>query len=339
MELITEGNTKLWVYRGKISKQMEVFYNPAKEFDRDTSVELVKILKPKTFLDLFAASGARGIRIANETDASVYLNDLNPKAVDLIRKNAKENGVDVKIFNEDANKLLVNLDEKLDFIDIDPFGSPIYFVENAIQKIRNGGYLGITATDVAPLYGSAPKRCLMRYGAYSYKVPFSREVGLRILIGAIQRIVSKYDKYAEPIFSFFGGYYYRVYFKLYRKNKPADLGFLSYKDLAREIFPFPVKTICSTNLIGPLYLGNLNKKYVLNKIKYEHKIISLLKEECCKQPFYYTTSEIAKALHVSEVKISKLETLENFSRTHFDPKGFRTSENLEKIKRIFIRAL
>ena len=52
MELITEGNTKLWVYKGKISKQMEVFYNPAKKFDRDTNVELVKILKPKKFLDL-----------------------------------------------------------------------------------------------------------------------------------------------------------------------------------------------------------------------------------------------------------------------------------------------
>ncbi len=338
MELITEGETKLWVYTGKISKEMEVFYNPAKKFDRDTNVELVKILKPKKFLDLLAASGARGIRIAKETGTEVYLNDLNSKAVELIKKNAKENGVEVKVFNEDANKLLVNLEEKFDFIDIDPFGSPIYFIENVIPKLTNGGYLAVTATDVAPLYGSAPKRCLMRYSAQSYKLPFSREVGLRILIGAIQRIVSKYEKYAEPIFSFFGGYYYRVYFKVYRKNRPAKLAYLSYSNLERKIFEIPIEEVKKGTVVGPLYIGNLNRKEILEKINYEHKVIELLKEECCKQPFYYTTSEIAKQLHVSEVGFSKLKDLEGFSRTHFDPKGFRTSENIEEIKRRFTQA-
>ncbi len=336
MELIEEGKTKLWVYTGKISKQMEVFFNPAKKFDRDTNVELIKILKPRNFLDLLAASGARGIRIANETGTEVYLNDLNPKAVELMKKNAKENGVEVKIFNEDANKLLVNLDQKFDFIDIDPFGSPIYFIENAIPKLTNGGYLAITATDVAPLCGSAPKRCLMRYSAQSYRVPFSREVGLRILIGAVQRIVSKFEKYAEPIFSFFGGYYYRVYFKIYRKNKPSDLAYVSYLNLERNIFKFPIKEIKEGIVLGPLYIGELNRKDILQKIDYEHKTIELLKEECGKPPFYYTTSEIAKHLHTSEVSFSKLKDLENFSRTHFDPKGFRTSENLEEIKKRFI---
>ena len=337
MELIKEGKTKLYVYTGKISKKMEVFYNPMKKLDRDINVEIVKILKPNNFLDLMAGSGARGIRVANECGTRVILNDINPNATKLIQKNAKINDVKVEIKNEDANKLLVNSEEKYDFIDIDPFGSPIYFIENSINKIKNGKYLSITSTDVSPLYGSSNKRCIKRYGAVSLRTPFSREIGLRILIGSVMKIASRYEKYAEPIVSFFDRYYYRVYFKVYRKNKIPEIGFLFYneKTLERNISEMKEFKCFKGKMAGPLYIGKLGKREIIEKIK-GFKIIDLLKEEIDFPPFYYTTTELARNLKKQEIKISKLEkNLSSFSRTHFDPKGFRTFENIEKIKGLF----
>ena len=337
MELIQEGETRLYVHTGKISKKMEVFYNPMKKLDRDLNVEIVKILKPNNFLDLMGGSGARGIRIANECNVKVILNDINPNAIKLMEKNSKLNNVKVEIKNEDANKLLINSDIKYDFIDIDPFGSPIYFIENAINKIRNGKYLAITSTDVSPLYGSSKKRCIKRYGAIPLKSPFSREVGLRILIGSIMKIASRYEKYAEPIISFFDRYYYRVYFKIYRKNKLPNIGFLFYneKNLERKICDMNDFECYKGKIAGPLYLGKLGRKDLLDKIK-NFKIIDLLKEEIEFPPFYYTTTEIAKKLNKPEIKMSKLkEGLSSFSRTHFDPKGFRTFDKIKKVEELF----
>ena len=337
MELIKEGKTKLYVYTGKISKKMEVFYNPMKKLDRDINVEIIKILKPNNFLDLMAGSGARGIRIANECGTRVILNDLNPNAVKLIEKNAKLNNVKVEIKNQDANKLLINSNEKYDFIDVDPFGSPIYFIENAINKLKNGKYLSVTSTDVSPLYGSSNKRCIKRYGAISLKTFFSREIGLRILIGSIMRIASMYEKYAEPIVSFFDRYYYRVYFKVYRKNKIPDVGFLFYdeKSLERKICQIDNFKCFKGKIAGPLYIGKLGRREILEKIN-GFKIIDLLKEEIDFPPFYYNTTEFAMNLNKTEIKLSKLEkNLSSFSRTHFDPKGFRTFDKIEKIKELF----
>ncbi len=339
MELLEEGKVKFYTYKGKISREMEVFFNPAKKLDRDLNVEIIKIIRPRNFLDLMAATGIRGLRIAkNFPNIEVILNDINKKAYDLMKKNAEINNLKVRIFNEDASKFLINSEEKFDYIDIDPFGSPIYWIEDAVRKLTNGGYLAITSTDLAPLVGSAKKKCLLRYSSVPLKSPFSREVGIRILIGAVQRIVAKYNKYAEPIFSFFGGYYYRVYFKIYRKNKVPDVGFLFYdrNSLERKFCRIDEFKNFDGDFSGPLYLGKLWRKELVNKIG-GFKIVDLIKEEMDFPPFYFTTYEFSSRFKSSEVSFSKLKKkLVDFSRTHFDPKGFRTNEKLEKIKRIFI---
>ena len=83
---IIEGTTNLLVpVEEKLLKKNPVFYNPEMEFSRDISVAVVGVLKPGKFCDLLSGSGARGVRIANETETwEVVANDVNPLAYELI---------------------------------------------------------------------------------------------------------------------------------------------------------------------------------------------------------------------------------------------------------------
>ena len=117
---------------------MHVFFNSVMKLNRDIAVEIIKnsFKKPKV-LDLLAGTGAKGLRIANELpNSAVVLNDGNPHAAKLIKKNAKLNKLSVEVFNMSANKLLKSSRKKYDFIDIDPFGTPISFLEDSIKKLR-----------------------------------------------------------------------------------------------------------------------------------------------------------------------------------------------------------
>ena len=65
---------------------------------------------------------------------------------------------------------LAMADASYQWIDIDPFGSPVPFIDSAIQSLARTGVLEVTATDTAALTGSslssqnddmAPKELLM----------------------------------------------------------------------------------------------------------------------------------------------------------------------------------
>ena len=183
MEFVLEDKTKLLVYKSPVpSKRMPVFYNPEKEFDRSLSVEVVRKIRPKKALDLLAASGARGIRFMKEAGVEVVFNDINSKAVKLIKENLKLNGLNARVYNCEANKLLYSLGESFDFIDVDPFGTPNPYLTSAIKFLKRGGMLAVTATDTAALMGAKPEAGLRKYHAHLFRHPFMKETGLRVLI-------------------------------------------------------------------------------------------------------------------------------------------------------------
>ena len=160
MKQLTEGITKLFVHTGLPTKKMKVFYNPVKEADRSLSVKVLKHFKPKHCLDLLCATGARGIRLMNESGVKdMTFNDSNPEALKLLKKNLRLNKLKARVFNKDANQLLYELKERFDFIDLDPFGSPNPYLESCIKFLQRKGLLGVTATDTAVLVGAKPKAC------------------------------------------------------------------------------------------------------------------------------------------------------------------------------------
>ena len=61
------------------------------ELSRDLSIVIAELVKPKIAGDVMAGCGARGIRIVNELKYQVWLNDLNPQAYQLIKKNSELN--------------------------------------------------------------------------------------------------------------------------------------------------------------------------------------------------------------------------------------------------------
>lgn len=66
--------------------------------------------------------------------------------------------------------------EQFDVIDLDPYGCPSTFLDAAIQAIKEGGLLLVTATDMAVLAGNAAETCYSKYGAVSLRIKSCHEM-------------------------------------------------------------------------------------------------------------------------------------------------------------------
>src|SRR3989338_409005 len=150
-EIIKEGSAIIMISKiGKISKEIGVFYNPVMGFNRDISVLLLNSIHKKgmQIADPLAASGVRSIRFLKELNKdkikNIYINDFNNDAIKSIKENLKLNKIKynnnkkIIIKNEDANLFLLN-STGFDYIDIDPFGSPNFFLDAACRRIARDG--------------------------------------------------------------------------------------------------------------------------------------------------------------------------------------------------------
>lgn len=360
---IIEGSTKLLVpVEKEPTKKSEVFFNPAMEMSRDLSVTIAKVVKPKKFCDSLAGSGARGIRIANEVKCQVLLNDVNSKAIGLIEKNKELNKLSkVDIRHEDANSLLTN--ENFDWVDVDPFGSPVKFLDSAVRAVSHNGILVVTATDTAPLSGTYPKSCLRKYSALPLRTDYYNELGVRIFLGCIARTAAKYDKSLQILFSHCTRHYYRVYAKVKKSRKEtnsslAKMKFLQhcFRCLNREVKGLnELKEKCSCgekfHNAGPIFSGKFadmafcRKLYrILEKESFklknqEMKLVKTIGEEQIVTIPYY---DIHKVFKKGKLPVKSMEEIANklknngflFSRTHFSPIGLRTDAKVSEIYQI-----
>ncbi|MCC6013176.1 MAG: tRNA (guanine(10)-N(2))-dimethyltransferase [Candidatus Verstraetearchaeota archaeon] len=372
---IKEGRTILFVpnfkeYERKgtyVPSQAKVFYNPKMEFCRDIGVlflrEFSKIINQEIIIcDPLAGVGSRGIRYANEVKGvkKSIVNDINKDAIPIIIQNIKINNLEgiVEVECKDANLLLIEYAKtksRFNFIDLDPFGSPIPFITSAIKALKNHGVIAITATDTPALCGIYPKACLRKYGALSIKTDFCHEVGLRVLLSSLVYAAIKEDFGIEVLLSYSTDYYFRAYVQFHLGAKKADnsvsmLGYISYckNCLWREVFSLYDKLkytcpFCSkdTYIIGPIWCGPIIKKeLVLSLIKEDlsdfntrkriEKLLNLLLDEYDMPIYYYLVDDIASKLKVStpsvQIIIEKLKELGyKASRTHFNPKGIKSN--------------
>lgn len=72
--------------------------------------------------------------------------------------------------------LATPLSERVDVIDLDPYGSASIFLDSAIKSIADGGLLCVTCTDVATLCGNNSDACFYKYGSFSIRAPFCHEM-------------------------------------------------------------------------------------------------------------------------------------------------------------------
>ena len=359
ISLVKEGITECFVFRKKSSskgpgsKDNKPFYNPAMELNRDLSIVFIQWLINKSkkslhILDGLAASGIRGIRIANEVDGEfeITINDWNEQAFSLIKKNIEFNKLkNVNIANNNLNELLS--ENRYDYIDIDPFGSPAYFIDSAIRSVYNNGIIACTATDTATLCGIYPDVCFRRYGAKPFHSYVMHEIGLRILLGFVCREAAKYDKGIKPILSYSTDYYFRVYVKVKNGKRYANESMKNFSQINLK----KIISVESKGKVGPLWLGKLQDKDAVKEARtllfkkelktknFLWKLLSLLEEEADAPIFFHTSDNFASYLKTSPKKLEEIfKKLKDkghlVTRTHFSPTGFKTDAPLEKIIRI-----
>lgn len=169
--------------------------------------EFVKFIKPKSILDLFA--GTCYYEKYKKDGIEVVQNDVNGKDNDIL----KSYNFDYTI---DAGRLLgkfIYEDRKFDIVDVDPFNSPMQYIENAIKIAKKG--LVVTFGDFAIL--KMPGIDCIKKKAYFYRTYGFKSISkvtIEHAISCVQKIASKNNIELNIIKISKNSNHYRVYFKI-----------------------------------------------------------------------------------------------------------------------------
>ncbi|MEK6953867.1 MAG: tRNA (guanine(10)-N(2))-dimethyltransferase [Candidatus Micrarchaeota archaeon] len=377
MELIqiTEGKAKLMVPKESFNDafHLPVFYNPAMRFNRSISSLAMRSCRDLfeedfTVLDGLSSLGSRGIRYAMENKVkAVHFVDANPDALKVLKKNIKLNKLkNAHVAEMDLNKFLLTTATYFDFIEIDPFGSPVFFLQNAIRKLRKKAILSITATDLANLAGANQRPCIKHYDSKPLRCEYAHEVALRILLGRTARDLMMQDFGCHPMLSFFKGHAIKCIVLAEKSAAKADeiipnLGFIMHchKCLNRETGK-RTKEKCpncgeSYDFAGELWIGKMQDGEMIGKMQKENgksgfegkgngnadfgekqeiaKMLELLNSENDFGPSFFDIHTIAKKLTVRAKKTAKIMALlekkgMRTSPTHYSPTSFKTDAKL-----------
>jgi tRNA (guanine26-N2/guanine27-N2)-dimethyltransferase len=364
---LTEGSTRVLVPKQHLTRSM--FYNPKMELCRDIDVASISTFaaayptQPLSYVEALAGTGARGVRVAKEVGLRVTVNDHSTPAFDLINRNIMLNGVDglAVASHENANVLLHR--SHYDIVDLDPFGSPVPYLDAASHSVKK--LLLVTATDTAPLCG-AHTGGLRNYGARPLNTEYHAEMGTRILLGAVTRELARHDKAIQPLLSYAAAHFIRLILQVERGAKKADasvqrLGFIAHCFACGHRFAFPyaelleltVTTTCvlcghRMRLAGPLYLYPIKDREFCDRVHEEVgrrplgqkrealKILFTASHEL-DIPFFYEHHVLCKALHIPPPPLTSLldalqESGFSASRTHFSDTGLKTNARIDEVK-------
>jgi tRNA (guanine26-N2/guanine27-N2)-dimethyltransferase len=387
IETISEGRIKAVVprhaaYKKKPSdyapSKAPVFYNPVMELNRDFAVLALqthqRLLERKIVVaEPLTGCGLRGVRFAVEVEnvKQVYVNDIKPEAAEIAEHNANLNSVAdvVKVVNEDANLFLSRHaapKKRFDYIDVDPFGSPVPYIDSALRSIRNGGLLAFTATDMAPLCGVHPRACIRKYGGTPLRTEYCHELAVRLGVGCLTMMAAKHGIGIKVMFSYSIDHYIRAYASVKYGAQVADtsiqqIGFVLhcfscfYRETMLGITPV-IKHVCPNcgaklSVSGPLWLGKIAdknfclhiekemKERVFREKKKLQKIVSLVQNEAEAPITYYAVDKICDKLNLpvppQRKVIDQIEKLGFHAvLTHFTSRGFRTDAAIDLVKNI-----
>jgi len=312
LTLIKEGSVEFYIYnidQGSIpSKSMNVFYNKKMEINRDISTLAINAYsnlynqKNLIIIDSMAASGISSIRIIRECKniKKFFINDINPGAIKLIKKNIKLNSlnktpVKIIITQKDANLLFSEIatnnckfsnkrQKKPNIISIDPFGTPNIYIDSAFKTIQKvNGLMCITATDTAVLFGVRPDVCIRKYFAKPLHTEYCKEIGGRILIYYISRIANINKIGIVPLLTFYSGHFIRVFCSSFKNQKEITKSFKNFgyiihcnncgyrSSFGNSILELPKECpLCankkSLDFAGPLWIGKIHKISFIKKM-------------------------------------------------------------------------
>lgn len=337
---IIEGETTLRVPESSI-KQREpptypVFYNPAAKLNRDISIIIVSCTSGSSFADMMAGLGARSVRIAKEIgrEIEIHANDINKRAIVSCKVNAKLNNVEDMLSFSALDMKLLSLKLKsngklFDYVDIDPFGSPAFYILHAIEAVRDGGILSVTATDTAVLCGPQRRLAERRYLAKTMHSSFTHETGLRILIGFVCRIAGLADRGCFPILGHSSRHYLRAYFALKESATEAEkaieeLGYIVSCRNCLNVYKSKEVEKCiycnkEAQYAGPLWIGRIADKALLRRMKHEaerrkkmkesEKLLHAIERSDGLPPYSFRIEDFCSSIHVPSVPYSRVKEI------------------------------
>jgi tRNA (guanine26-N2/guanine27-N2)-dimethyltransferase len=376
-EKISEGKVRVLVPKLQAFKKRPcdyapskapVFYNPVMEFNRDLSVLAFQayqqfVDREISICDPLTGSGIRGIRFAAEIRSikKVVTSDINESSFRLAKHNVNLNRLQdlVTVKHKDANCLLSSHGaphRRFDIVDIDPFGSPVPYLDSAIRALRNTGLLASTATDLAPLCGIHPKACMRKYGGKPLRTEYCHELAVRILAGYIATVAAKQDIGVRFIFSHSSDHYIRVYTQCSYGAKKADVSInkIGYMLHCFSCFHRELATTFSANFFkrcpecgskmswaGPLWLGKIvdpqfcdrilekNRETALRNSRKITRLLSLAREEAKAPATYYVIDQMSDKLSLLVPSVSSMlkKLRENGFQavlTHFNSRAIKT---------------
>lgn len=275
------------------------FVNPAMASCRTRSVLLLqdalehgwigKKEKPLRVLEALGSTGIRSRRWRKEISAQyqnrfkICVNDRNIKAIEQGQNAAdffeRENEIypyfdeiegtnkaGITWSNQDANQLM--FEQNFQWIDLDPFGSPVSFLSSAIQSLPRVGFLEVTATDTAALCGSSPSSGLRRYGSRGLNDEFRYDDAIRILIAHIAKVAAQFDRKIEPVLSMFDGHFVRISL-LIRKSKQGATNIYKQIGWRDRTGLSALVTEKTEKASGPLWIGPLCDSDIASRLTEE----------------------------------------------------------------------
>ena len=391
-EIITEGKAHVLVPKLSAFKKQPsdyapskapVFYNPVMELNRDLAVLAYRAYWHKAGRDIkvcepLTSTVIRAVRLAAEIPGikQVVASDINTRAFQLAEHNVHDNGLEarVEVKHRDANCLLSCYGaprKRFDVVDVDPFGSPVPYLDSAVRALRNHGVLAATATDLAPLCGVHAKACVRKYGGKPLRTEYCQELAVRLLAGFVAATAAKQDIGIRVLFSHSTDHYIRVYADIGYGAKKADaslkqMGYVlhCFNCLHREttLRPFDLRIEkcpeCGGKMdwAGPLWLGKIfdklfcelmaeeNRHMALrNSIKIAH-LLSVAIDEAEAPPTYYVLDKISNKLSLSVPSVATMlrALCDNGFQavpTHFNSRGVKTNAPALAIKNLLREAV
>ncbi len=374
-EGVIEGSTRLFPPATNLQKGDRTpgtkakgvpFYNPGMALNRDLSVLLVAAEAARKgreldVADALAGTGARSLRLAHEVGQAliVHANDADPTAVATLRKGAAANGIPagrIQATHGDAYAFLAA--RRYDVVDVDPYGSPMPFLDAAVRATRHDGLACLTATDTGALAGTYPRACRRRYDAHHglHAQAWRSEVGLRILGGSLVKAAARFDRVATPVLSVCHGHWMRVVARVEDGRRDADAALRRLGNLAPDpdtgMGKFtPTGQAPDGPWAGPLWTGPLHDALFVDGLRAAaagrelartrevQAILPILRGEADAPATWLVPDLLQARLGQPPRRDNLVAALAaagfKAARTHLDPQGVRTDADLAALRSVW----
>jgi tRNA (guanine26-N2/guanine27-N2)-dimethyltransferase len=316
-----------------------VFYNGAMSLDRDLHVAVVAAWarsrgRPGSAWEMLGATGVRGLRVLVESGGIDRLvsTDAGGPAAHVLAENARRySDRGARSRQWDARSPIDG--GPFDHVDLDPFGSPLPFLDAAIDSLAPDGLISVTATDMIVLAGVDSAATRRRYDANPVQGRLGPEGGLRILLRTLSDRAVARGRAIHPLVGYVRDHYVRAYATVRPASGAPAVGTID--PLRWDGPPFR-----SSGPVGPMWLGPLfDREFVAglavpvaaaNPVALARLLGRFQDESLADVPFYFEPNLVARDTGLAAPPPSEwfVDTLRAqghpTGRTHARDGAFRT---------------